>query len=179
MIDLADTWNPSEAMQVNIGMADVSYEELDWEDEEYDEACQYFDEEHYLNLYQENLFNRSVDILSRGDIASAAVVSDFDYLKDIPVSKLKLARAARHIHRTLGFRPAQIVSRLINRGFLVNVPIDSTILRATDELLGRPHEFVKGNMKRRKTRRFRFYDEIKELYLKKVVRQSVIRHCSN
>ena len=162
MIDLADTWNPSEAMQVNIGVADVSYEELDWEDEEYDEACQYFDEERYLNLYQENLFNRSVDILSRGDIASAAVVSDFDYLKDIPVSKLKLARAARHIHRTLGFRPAPVVARLINRGFLVNVPIDATILRATDELLGRPHEFVKGNMKRRKTRRFRFYDEIKD-----------------
>ena len=41
-----------------------------------------------------------------------------------------------------------------------NVPIDAKIVSATDEILGRPQEFIKGNMKKRKTKRFRIYDGI-------------------
>ena len=40
--------------------------------------------------------------------------------------------------------------------------MNARILRATDKILGRPHEFIKGNMRRRKNRRFRFYETIKE-----------------
>ena len=163
MINMEDTWNPTESERVYVGMdGDDTYEDLLFVEDEIDEPNVYFDDELHLNLYQEEVFNRKVDISIKGDIAMPAVVADFEYLKEVPLSKLKLARQARQVHRTLGFRPAATVAKLTSRGFLTNVPIDATILRATDEILGRSHEYMKGNMKRRRTRRFRFYDEVRD-----------------
>ena len=97
------------------------------------------------------------------DMFCPALVEDFRHLRDISLKELRLVRRARAAHRTLAFRPsAKVAKMIITNGFMKNVPIDTKILRVTDEILGRPpHEFIKGNINKRKTRRFRFYGGIK------------------
>ena len=150
--------------QVQVMSVDDSlgaYEDLLLIDEE-SEGNPFWDEDVYLHLLEEENFNRSVELLVRDEIALLAPVADFHHLREVSVSKLRQARVARRVHRTLGFRPAAALASMVNKGFLTNVPVDSTIIRATDELLGRPHEFIKGNMRRKRTRRFKFYDTIKD-----------------
>ena len=83
----------------------------------------------------------------RDEIALPATIADYDYLREVPLSKIKLARRARQVHRTLGFRPASKIASLISKGFLNNVPVDATIVRVTDEILGKPQEYIKGTMR--------------------------------
>ena len=62
MIDIDDVWSPMNSEQINVNInGDGTYEDLMLIDEEFDEPNVYFDDEIHMNLYQEEIFNRSVD----------------------------------------------------------------------------------------------------------------------
>ena len=137
-----------------------NYDDLEQLEEEIEECNQYFDDDIHLHLLEEESYNRMVELFVRDEIALPATIADYDYLREVPLSKIKIARKVRQVHRTLGFRPASTIASLISKGFLKNVPVDATILRVTDEILGRPVEYIKGTMRRRRTKRFKFYDQL-------------------
>ena len=162
MIDIDDVWSPMNSEQINVNInGDGTYEDLMLIDEEFDEPNVYFgDDDIQLHLLEEESYNRMVELFVRDEIALPATIADYDYLREVPLSKIKIARKVRQVHRTLGFRPASTIASLISKGFLKNVPVDATILRVTDEILGRPVEYIKGTMRRRRTKRFKFYDQL-------------------
>ena len=81
-------------------------------------------------------------------------------LHGMTVSQLRQARAVRSIHRGFALRDTNELSKLVNNGWVSDMPIPVRLVKLANELLGEPHENSIAKVKASRTPRFKEYANI-------------------
>ena len=83
-------------------------------------------------------------------------------VRGMSMAQLRQARAIRSIHRGFAFRDTQALAKLVNNGWVRNMPISVKLFRMANELLGTPHEEYAAKARTSRTPSFKDYANLKD-----------------
>ena len=78
------------------------------------------------------------------------------------MAQFKRAREIRQVHKAIGYRDRNALTKLVTKGWLVNLPVDRKLLARNCEVLGKPVDLLKSKARKKKTKVFEFYRSLKE-----------------
>lgn len=85
---------------------------------------------------------------------------NYEALRGLTLRQLNEAKDVRKIHRSLAYRPINAVEKLAKEGYLINMPIDGKLLRATESIFGKPYSKLKSRAAKKSTKRIKLYDRL-------------------
>ena len=90
----------------------------------------------------------------KGEHESLPVLSATEGIlpEGMSMSQYNRAREIRRVHKAIGYRDRNALSKLIKKGWLVNLPVDRQLLARNCEVLGKPVDLLKAKAKKKKPR---------------------------
>ena len=55
------------------------------------------------------------------------------------------------VHKSMAYRPVNSISEMINKNYIVNCPIDRSLLLKAEQIFGRPYQKVKSKSRKKHT----------------------------
>ena len=68
------------------------------------------------------------------------------------MAQFKRAREIRQVHKAIGYRDRNALTKLVTKGWLVNLPVDRKLLARNCEVLGKPVDLLKSKAKKKRQR---------------------------
>ena len=87
---------------------------------------------------------------------------EYAELRGMSMAQLRQARAIRAIHRGFALRDTQAIAKLVNNGWVENMPISVKLFKLANELLGVPHEQYAAKARSSRTPSFKEYGKLNE-----------------
>ena len=69
------------------------------------------------------------------------------------MAQFKRAREIRQVHKAIGYRDRNALTKLVTKGWLVNLPVDRKLLARNCEVLGKPVDLLKSKARKKKKQR--------------------------
>lgn len=68
------------------------------------------------------------------------------------MAQYRRAREIRRVHKAIGYRDRNALTKLVSKGWLVNLPVDREQLARNCEVLGKPVDLLKSKAKKKKNK---------------------------
>ena len=90
----------------------------------------------------------------KGEHESLPVLSATEGIlpEGMSMAQYKRAREIRQVHKAIGYRDRNALTKLVTKGWLVNLPVDRKLLARNCEVLGKPVDLLKSKARKKKNK---------------------------